>query len=122
VDVDLYDLAALDEGGGPGKDGLGQAMAQDEVVALAVVVAAGSDGKLVIGGNGTGAAWNSIFEGDDNAKMGLRSSTINPGILLLFCPSETAYEVTDATNHLLQFEAVGGAVTFSLHVAGRDNP
>lgn len=122
VQVDVYDLAALDVGGGAGKDGLGQAVAQDEAVMILVVLKAGSAGALRIGGNGTGAAWNSIFDGNDSAKTILRASTANPGIFLLFTPSETGYAIEDATNHLLQFEAVGGTLEFALHLWARDNP
>ena len=50
--IDLYDLAAFDIGGGAGKDATGQAFTNVELVALLIVNKSTSVGNLLVGGEG----------------------------------------------------------------------
>lgn len=123
MSLDVFDFAGFDAGAGDGKDLLGQQMALDEIVAIIVYVRAGSDGGLVIGNDGTGASLNSIFDGTDTGKIGpIRATALMPGIFLLFSPSVDGWEVNDATNHILKFQSVAGALNFDLVILGRENP
>ncbi len=121
--LDLYDFAGFDSGGGDGKDLLGQDMALDQIVGIIVIVAAGSDGGLTIGNDGTTATFNSLFDGHDDGVIGpLKASALNPGIFMYFQPNADGLEVEDSANHRLKFSAVGGDVTFAIIILGRDNP
>lgn len=104
--IDLYDFGSIDIGGGAGKDPLGQALALVEIVGLLVIVDAASTGTLLIGGDGTAAAWNSIFNGDDEAAIG---PLAGGSICFLFNPANPAFPVADSSNHLLKFTEAGGA-------------
>lgn len=112
--LDMYDLGSLDIGAGAGKDCLGQAVANAECVALLVVHESGT-GDLLVGGEGSGAAWNSPFGASDTAKITLKPG----GWVLFFAPADPAYVITDSTNHLLKFEASGGAVTYGVYALTR---
>lgn len=120
--LDMYDFAGFDAGGGDGKDQLGQALAINNVALIFIRLHPGSDGQLQIGNEGSGAAWNSLFSGRDDAAIPLRASSTLPGIFFILVPHATALEVTDVTNHLLKLSAVGGDVTVDLHFGMRDIP
>ena len=115
-DLDLYDLGSIDIGGGAGKDALGNAIAIAEIVAILIRNDSTSTGSLIIGGEGSGAAWNSPFNASDTATMG----PIAPGgWFYLFNPADPAWTVADATNHLLRINASGGNVTYDIAFLGR---
>lgn len=114
-DLDLYDFGSIDIGAGAGRDATGQLITLAEVVALQIYNRPTSTGSLVIGGKGTAAAWNSPFNGDDDAVLILPPG----GFWLLFNPADPAYVVTDATNHLLQMAASGGDLTYDIYILGR---
>lgn len=115
--IDLYDLGAIDIGGGAGKDALGQAQLLAEVVGILIVNESASAGSLLIGGEGSAAAWNSILNASDTAVIG----PIKPGgMFFISSPGDPAFAVADAANHLLKLEASGGDVTYSIYVLGRD--
>jgi hypothetical protein len=120
--IDLFDLVGFDQGATDGRDLNGQLYANDELNGMLVVLAAGSPGTLKIGGEGSSACWNSLFDGNDNAKILIRATAVNPGIFFVLNPSVNGYDVVDGSNHLLKFEAVGGSVDFGLFGIGRDNP
>lgn len=121
--LDVFDFAGFDAGAGDGKDLLGQPMALDEVTGIIAFVRAGSDGGLTIGNDGTGATFNSIFDGRDDAVIGpIRATATMPGVFILFTPSVDGWDVADGTNHKLKFEAVAGALAFDLVILGRENP
>lgn len=113
--LDLYDLAAFDIGAGAGKDALGQAWTAAEVVGLLIENDSTSAGNLVVGGEGSGAAWNSLFNGSDTAKIEIFPG----GFFMVTCPPATAYAVADSTNHLLKLAASGGNVTYCVTVLAR---
>ena len=115
--LDLYDFAGIDVGAGAAKDALGQDMVLADIVAIIVEVTAASAGTLLVGGDGTAAAWNSPFNGDDAAVM----PVFPGGLILLYAPTDPAYAVADASNHLLKFTASGGAVEYDIHILGRSS-
>lgn len=120
--VDMFNNIGLDQGAGDGRDLVGQTNMWDEVVGLLVLLAAGSAGALKIGGEGSNLCWNSMFDGNDAAKVVIRASAQNPGMFFILSPSTLGFDIVDGTNHLLKFEASGGAVDFGLFAIGRDNP
>ena len=112
VDLDLFDFAGFADA----NDILGNALGtMAELVELKIDVDASSTGTLLVGNNGTGAAFNSIFNGDDDAAIPLP-----PGAgMHLYCSAATAWAIADSTNHLLRLTASGGAVTGNVVVMGR---
>ena len=118
--IDLFDLGALDIGAGAGNDALGQSLSLVEIVGILIVVETTSDlgTQLIIGGEGTAAAWNSMFNGSDSAKLG----PLDPGGMLLIAnPLDPAFAVADVSNHLLKLEAAGssGDLIYSIYILGR---
>lgn len=104
--IDLYDLGSLNIGAGAGLDALGQAWVGAEIVGLFIRNNDTAD-SLVIGNDGTSAAWNSLFGGDDEAAI-----TLLPGaMILLIASGDPAYAVADSTNHLLKIAAPGSAIS-----------
>ena len=118
-DLDLYDLAAFDIGAGAGKDALGLAMSNAELVGIRIYNYETSIGNLIVGGKNTGAAFQSIFAVggtlDDTAQLVLK-----PGALFsLRMRGDPAYAIADSTNHLLTFLASGGNCTFDVAFMAR---
>lgn len=113
--IDLYDLAAINIGAGAGLDALGQSFALAEIACLAIKNLASSVGNLLIGGEGTAATWNSLFDGSDTAKLTLRPG----GVFVAYAPVDPAYAVADVANHLLRIAASGGDVTYDILFIGR---
>ena len=113
--LDLYDLGTLNVGGGAGKDTLGQTCRFSEIVMVVFVSASTSTGDLLIGGSGASNAWNSLFNGDDDAKTVLKPD----GMIAWKAPGASAYGVTNTNNHVLQLEASGGSVDYDVYVIGR---
>lgn len=115
LSVDMYDLGALDLGTGAGEDALGLALACSAVVCLCVENLSTSAGTLLVGGEGSAAAWNSIFNGVDTAKLSLPP---NSGVCI-WAVGATAFPVADTSNHLLKFEASGGDCSYNITVLCR---
>lgn len=113
--IDVYDLGSLDIGAGAGRDGLGQLWTVAEIVGILIRSATTSAGNLIIGGEGSGAAWNSLWNGSDTAQLLLPPG----GLFLMASPADPAWAVTDVTNHLLKLAASGGAVTYDITLLGR---
>lgn len=112
VTLDLYDLGSTDIGAGAGEDPLGLNQANTEVVGLMVQSLDTSVGSVMIGGEGSTAAWQSCFHvsGTLSDTAGLK---LLPGaVFLLAGHLASCYAIADTTNHLLKFAAAGGAVTF----------
>lgn len=114
-DIDVYDLGSLDVGAGAGKDALGQAVTMAEIVAVLIECSAASAGTLLVGGKAASTAWNSLFNGDDDAVLVVKPG----GAFLVFAPTDPAYAVADTSNHLLTMAASGGNVTYSITILGR---
>lgn len=113
--IDLYDFGSLDIGAGEGLDPLGQALASASVRMLLIVNHADSEGTLLIGADGTTAAWNSLFNGDDEACM-----KCPPGSVRLMLDPIEGLAVEDSTNHLLKMAATGGDLKYDIYVWGTD--
>lgn len=114
-DLDVYDLAAFDIGGGAGKDALGQTWALVEATALMVYNNDSSTGNLIIGNKASAAAWNDPFNGDDEGMIKLPPD----GVFLIACRNNPAWAVADSSNHLLKFLASGGNCSFNVMLMGR---
>lgn len=113
--IDMYDLGSIDIGAGAGKDGAGQALALVEICGLLIVNDSESVGDITVGGEGSGAAWNSLFSGSDAYTLG----PIPPGgFVLIVNPANPAWAVADTTNHLLKI-ASSDDVTYSIAILGR---
>jgi hypothetical protein len=115
--IDLFDLAALDIGAGPGQDPLGLDVNNVELVGLEIVNVGGGTytGNLIVGGEGSTAAWSDFIQSDT---VGLR---IPPkGFIIIGCPNDPAWMIADSTNHLLKFAASGGDVKYNVHWISRD--
>lgn len=114
-DIDVYDFAAQNIGAGAGADALGQTLTLAEITLIAIFNN-DADGFLHIGGKSATTAWNSLFNGDDDAVL-----VIPPGgFAIIACPDDPAYAVADTTNHLLQIEAVTADVDdWDIYIAGR---
>lgn len=111
VDLDMHDFANWS----PTTDPVRNVITFAEVVAFAVVSKASSAGDLIVGGNGTAAAWQSPFAADDTFKV-----TVRPGgFLFMAAPADPAYAVADTTNHLLRLAASGGNVDYDVGALGR---
>lgn len=116
--LDLYDWGSVNLGAGAGKDPLGQAQALVEIAAILIYVRPESAGNLIVGNDGTTAAFNSIFAGSTDSDTA--AVTVKPGgIFLIAAPGDPAYAVADTSNHLLKLAASGGNVTYDIHVLGR---
>lgn len=115
IDIDVYDLGSLDIGAGAGLSALGQAFANAEIALLFIENLSSSAGNLLVGGNGTTAAWNSLFNSDDDAQLVLPPDS---GVLL-WCRNDPAWAVADTSNHLLRLTASGGDCDYDIGFLGR---
>lgn len=115
--LDLYDLGSVDIGAGAGLDALGQSWAIAEVVGVLIHNKSDSSGNLLIGGEGSAAAWNSLFNASDSAVIG----PIYPdGWFAVYNPADPAFLVADSSNHLLKIaEANVGSVEYDITIIGR---
>lgn len=116
---DLYDLGSIDIGAGAGLDATGQAFTNAELVAIQIAVDPTSTGSLYVGGEGTTAAFQSMF-----AVSGALSDTAQivipiGGRMLIWTTADPAWVITDTSNHLLDCTAVGGSVTYDIAFAFR---
>jgi hypothetical protein len=111
-DLDVYDLAVFDQT----TDLLGNTITFTEIVAICVRNQSGSAGNLLLGGISATTAWNSMFNGDDDAVLNIHPG----GLFLLSAPDDPAYAVADTSNHLLRVNASGGNITYDIAILGRN--
>lgn len=117
--IDLHDFASQNMGAGAGLDGLGQTLGFVEVVALLIKNHSDSAGNLLVGGEGTAAAWNTLFK-SQTAALDDAMMVIKPGgFLLVVAPPDPAYAVADSTNHLLDIDSTSGVCTYDIYILGR---
>ena len=111
-DIDLYDFAGI-------VDAYGDPLTLTKICGIILRNRETTAGlNLLVGGKGTGAAWNSLFNGDDDALI-----VVGPGgLFCAFNPSLAAYDVADSTNHLLKINntSLTNSVTYDIMVIGRD--
>lgn len=113
-DIDLYDLAGEDIGGGLGRDGLGQLMTQKQVVAYVLKHASGAGQLEVMPTNPANyATWFPPML--ESTGAALRTG----GAVTLAQPTAGAFAVTDASSHMIRLGAYGGDVTYNLYVLAR---
>jgi hypothetical protein len=114
--IDVYDFGSIDIGAGAGKDPLGQSLALAEIRGLFIEVAddASYPGSLVVGGEGSGAEWNSLFNGTDGREIIIKPNSL----FLALTKNDPGWAVADSTNHLLKMSASGGAVKYSIAIIG----
>ena len=113
-DLDMFDLAAFDIGGGAGNDGLGLSHAITAVKGLWIRNHSTSGGALVVGNKNASTAWNSIFNASDTGAI-----TLPAGATFCYCdPSAAGAAVADTTNHLLTFTDAGSGCTFDVGFIG----
>ena len=119
VEIDVYDFAGEDIGGGDGNDGFGQDITLAEVVGMLIINTTSSGGgNLLVGGEGSPACWTSPFNGSATAV-----AVVPPGgaMVLQSRYDGSGFAVADATNHLLQIASSSGTVTYTLVIIGRDS-
>jgi hypothetical protein len=114
VDIDLYDFAGIDIGGGAGKDALGQAMALEEICVFAIVQTAGPGRLEIMPANPANhAPWMPVLT------VALGNALKSGGLLMLAQKDEDAFDVEDGSAHMIRLGANGGAVTYAMYVVGR---
>lgn len=110
VDLDLYDLANF----GLQTDPLRNSITFAEIVGILITNDSDSAGDLIVGGNGTAAAWTDWLQTNSDT---LR---IAPGgFECAGNPANPAFAITDSSNHLLRLAASGGDVTGNVYLLGR---
>lgn len=116
--IDLYDYAGLDAGAGAGNDAVGQALTIEEIIFIAIKNenADGVAGSLEIEPDGTNG-WGPIGTHD----VAFGGALPAQGVLLKLAPSESGFDVTDASSHRLLLTANGGDVEYSVWVIGRSD-
>ena len=110
--LNLYDFAGIDIGAGAGNDPDGIPLVVADVVGMLVVVEASSAGALLIGGDGTSAAWTSLLDGSATAQIG----PIHPGGMFMAADPASGFPVVNTTNCNLKMTASGGAVTYDIYL------
>jgi len=118
-DIDMYDLASFDIGGGAGKDPFGGSYANAEMVGFLLRNDSSSTGNIFIGGKNATSAFNSFLAvggtADDTAQVG----PIKPGgWFMVFAPTDPAYAIADSTNHLLTITPTANA-TYDCYILFR---
>lgn len=119
--IDLYDLGTIDIGGGAGKDAAGQAVTIAEIVGLMIWNKPTSIGSLLIGGEGSAAAFQSLFHVSGTASDTAGFGPLGPGgVFFVFDPNDPAWAVADTSNHLLKLAAnAAGNLTYDIMFLGR---
>ncbi len=114
--LSLYNMTDVDIGAGAGRDGLGQLVIIEEIVAIAIVNenAVGSAGRLEIAPDAT-QGWTPI--GTHSVATG--GALAGQGVLLKIAPDMNAFVVEGGDNHNITLTANGGDVDYSIYVLGR---
>jgi hypothetical protein len=116
-DLDMFDLASFDIGGGAGKDGLGLAHAITGVKFWSVRNRSTSAGNLSIGNKAATTAWQSPFVGSGDADA--VAIVLVPGAWVTMCvPTAAGLAVADSSNHLFKFLDAGSGCTFDVAFIG----
>jgi hypothetical protein len=112
--IDVFDFAGVDLGAGAGRDQLGQTMALAEMIEVMVKVRRGSAGVLEID-TSLANGWTTLLDG----VVRLKATSTQDAVFVILVPADGVGTITDGSNHLLKFTAVGGAVEYDVHLAGR---
>lgn len=113
-DLDFYDFAGIDIGAGAGNDGLGQPLTVEEIVVLIIHQTAGP-GRLQIMPNvpGNGITWLPTLTVANGGALK------TGGVFCLAMKDEDAFDIEDGVSHIARFGALGGAVTYDIHILAR---
>jgi len=116
ITLDLYDFAGFDAGAGAGNDIVGQAMALEEIVAIKIknnndVALAGQLEVIPDPTNG----WTPMGSHTVATGGALRGG----GVILMYQPAESGFDVVDGSSHRIRLRAFGGAVNYSIWILGR---
>jgi len=116
--ISISNMAGLDIGAGEGNDALGQAMDLEEVVAVCIVNenAVGTAGQLEIV-PASSEGWTAIGSHTSDNGGALRGQ----GMLFKTQLDEAGFDVDPTNNHRITLRAVGGAITYSIYVLGRND-
>lgn len=113
--IDVFDFGTIDIGTGSGEDPLGNPITLAEIVAILIENKSTSTGNLTVGGEGSAAAWQSMFGASDTATLG----PFKPGGgCLIWTGADPAFAVADSTNHLLKI-ASSDTLTYDIYIIGR---
>jgi hypothetical protein len=112
--LDLFDLGSADIGAGAGEDPLGLTQANTELVGMFINSAITSVGSILIGGEGSTAAWQSMLAVSGTLSDTAQIKLLPGAVFIIMAPLASAYAIADSTNHLLKFLASGGAVNFDV--------
>ena len=113
--IDVYDFGTIDIGTGAGEDALGNTVTLADIVAVIVENKSTSTGNLTIGGEGSAAAWNSIFNASDTAELG----PLPPGgFFMIGSGADPAFAVADTSNHLFKMTS-SATLTYDIVIIGR---
>lgn len=112
--LDLYDFLGIDIGAGEGKDGLGQACAFEEIVAIAIIHVSGA-GRLEI---------NKSLPHDPVTWIGTHTvangGALKAGGIRLYAEMDTdALDIQDGVSNKIKLTATGGAVVYSVYLLAK---
>lgn len=115
ADIDLYDFAGIDIGGGSGKDALGQSMALEEIVFFCLIAESTSVGSLELMPANPANYWACA----PALTAALGNALKAGGMLMMLQPNHQAFDVYDASSHVIRLGANGGNCVYSLYIVGR---
>ena len=113
-DIDLYDFAGEDIGAGDGNDGLGLPLAIEEIVTFLIKHVSGA-GRLELNPTNPSnyATWIPSLTVANGAALKAG------GIFLMHQPHTDAFDITDASSHMVRLGANGGDVVYDIYILGR---
>lgn len=115
LDIDLYDLGALDVGAGAGSDNLGLSHANARIVAFCIEnTTLASGGTLRVDNNGATNPWTGIFGST-------RVLDLPQGAFVCAYLGENGKTVTDASDHILRLSAQTADCTVNLRVFSKQS-
>jgi len=124
VVIDLFDYAGFDTGSGAGDDFVGQPLIVEEVVAVMI----GNENAALSQDPPAGTGQLEIIPDATNGWTPIGSHTVatggalrSQGVMIKVQPAELGFDVTDASNHRIRLDAVGGDVNYKITILGRND-
>lgn len=120
LDIDLYDMAGEDVGGGAGNDAIGQAMAVEEILLIAIMQTGGTGRLEIMPSSPAGAlAWMPDLTVANGGALRYDSVNSRCGMLFMMNPGADSFDISDGSSHVLRLKANGGAVTVDILLVGK---